>query len=667
MKTSWSDLLARADVRTGGSIVVGVAVTALLLILAVVDGGFSRGLWLPVAAFIVGLVLAVALAVPDVVRNVPTATLVAVVAFFAFAAWNFLSISWADARGDAWDGANRTLFYAALYALVAVWPWRPSIGSGVLCTFAVGIALVGAATLNAALRADDLSSYFIVGVFAEPAGYHNASAAIYLMAFWPAVAFASRLETPPAVRPLLLAAACLLLELAILCQSRGSLFAFPASAIVFFAIIPKRVRALVALAPVVAAAFLVRDPLLDVFSAILADEGGPAVREAVTAVVVSVTAVAVAGLLLVVADRRLTIPRRVHRAVGAVVLAGLASVLLVGGVLVGTSEPVTRAETAWENFKQYQPGSGEADRYLTSGLGSNRYDFWRVSLSEFADAPLQGIGADNFAVQYTQDRRSGEEPLYPHSLVMAVLSQTGLVGAALFVAFAAAALRAGWRGRAAAPHAGALVAAGFAAAAYFLFHASGDWLWEFPGVAAIALVALALPAGAGRPDLTIRPGRTPRLLLVGASVLAAIAVVSFALPWLAARSIREAGRAWRSNPQLAYTHLDRARKFNPLSDRPDLVAGAIAGRRRDWPRMRFYFERALERKPASWYAELQLGVVDALEGRRQEAELHLARAGTLNPRESLIDLVRTRLASGEPIRPGGIDEIFRRRIEARTR
>jgi O-antigen ligase len=666
MEPSGSGLLTWTDVRTGGSIVVGGAVTAVLLVLAVGDAGFPKALWLPVAGFVVALALVVTLALPDVLRSVPAATLVAVFAFFAFAGWTFLSIFWADARADAWDAANRTLFYAALYALVALWPWRPSVGAGVLAGFAVGIALVGAATLSAAVRADELDTFFIGGLFAEPAGYHNANAALFLIAFWPALHFASRLETPVPLRPLLLASACLLLELALLSQSRGSLVAFPVSALVFFAVVSERLRAFVALAPVAAAAFLARDPLLDVFSAVRQGDGEAAVREAAVAVAVSVTAVAVAGLVLAVVDRKFAIPRRARVVAAAAVIAVCASAVLVGGVALAASDPVDRGRTAWANFKQYGPEQEQADRHFTSGLGSNRYDFWRVSLAEFADAPLHGIGADNFAVPYIRDRRSDEEPLYPHSFVLGVLSQTGLVGAALLAVFAAAAVRAASRATTA-PHGRALLAVGLAAAAYFGVHAAGDWLWELPGVGALALVALALPAGAARAHPEPRERRAPAFLLVAVSVLTAVALVSFALPWLAARSIREAGRAWRTDPDLAYTHLDRARRLNPLSERPDLVAGAIAGRRGEWPRMRSSFERALERKPQSWYAELQLGVVDALERRPDPARAHLARARALNPRESVIGLVERRLASDAPLRPGEVDQVFLSRVEERIR
>ncbi len=58
---------------------------------------------------------------------------------------------------------------------------------------------------------------------------------------------------------------------------------------------------------------------------------------------------------------------------------------------------------------------------LVSGLGSDRYDFYRVALDEFAAHPLVGIGADNFRQQYLAHGRSDETPHYPHSVELRTL------------------------------------------------------------------------------------------------------------------------------------------------------------------------------------------------------------------------------------------------------
>ena len=98
---------------------------------------------------------------------------------------------------------------------------------------------------------------------------------------------------------------------------------------------------------------------------------------------------------------------------------------------------------------------------------------------------------DMLADDYAARRRSQEEPLYPHSLVLRVPAQTGVVGSLLFGGFVVAAgiAVARARGRPGAPAAGTAAAA---AAAYFAIHGSIDWFWEFAGLGAPG--AYAAPA-----------------------------------------------------------------------------------------------------------------------------------------------------------------------------
>ena len=137
---------------------------------------------------------------------------------------------------------------------------------------------------------------------------------------------------------------------------------------------------------------------------------------------------------------------------------------------------------------------------LGDGLASGRYDLWRVAALEFADHPVQGVGADNFAVGYARERNSHEEPLYPHSIELRLLSQTGLVGTGLFVAFLAFAVAAGIRSRGINPTRAALASAGLLAFSYWFMHGSIDWFWEVPALAAPALAVLGLAGGMSRAE-----------------------------------------------------------------------------------------------------------------------------------------------------------------------
>jgi tetratricopeptide (TPR) repeat protein len=145
-----------------------------------------------------------------------------------------------------------------------------------------------------------------------------------------------------------------------------------------------------------------------------------------------------------------------------------------------------------------------------------------------------------------------------------------------------------------------------------------------------------------------------------------VAIASLALPWLSAREVERAYDVWQESPDDAYAILERARRLNPLSARPDLVAGAIAMRQEDFDRAEEAFERALERNGEDWYAELELAIVAALEGRRDDALARLDRAEELNPGEEAVSLVREGVLDGEPVDPRVIDRIFLQRVEERT-
>ena len=83
--------------------------------------------------------------------------------------------------------------------------------------------------------------------------------------------------------------------------------------------------------------------------------------------------------------------------------------------------------------------------------------------------------------------------------------------------------------------------------------------------------------------------------------------------------------------------------------------------------MRRYFSRALERNHFNWYAELELAVAEALEGRPAVAREHLARAARLNRREPAVELVRRSLDGGGILVPAELDRLFRSRLRERER
>ena len=154
------------------------------------------------------------------------------------------------------------------------------MAAAILGAFSVSVAAVGAAAVVLTVRSDSPLSAFVGGLFSEPVGYHNANAALFLVAFWPALMLASRREVPPLARGLFLATAGLLLPLVVLPQSRGSLIAFPLTLLVFLAIAPNRARCLLTLVPIVISTLLALGPLLDVYGPDGEREAARALEEA---------------------------------------------------------------------------------------------------------------------------------------------------------------------------------------------------------------------------------------------------------------------------------------------------------------------------------------------------------------------------------------------------
>jgi tetratricopeptide (TPR) repeat protein len=670
-----------ASLREAPATVPALAAMALFVVWSTDQAGYPLTHWAPGTLIILGL-LAIAVAVVGLrPREIPLPTRIALAALAAFTALSFLSILWAGVPGDAWEGANRTLLYLLVFALFACWRQRGPTAALLLGAWTlamIGLAAYTALHLNAASSAS-LQTLLPFGRLTYPSDYANANAAQWLIAFWPAFLLARSRRLPWALRGVLAGGAVLLAEVALLSQSRGSLYATPVMLLLVFALLPGRARTFALLVPVAAGIAAAAPAVLRVGNNLRDNAVVPAtLQRALTVTLVAAVVVAVVVAVAAAIEDRLALPdaftTRIRRGVGVVAIATLAAVLAGGWVAAG--DPLSRAHHAWETFKSGRgyAANGSGSR-LTSGLGSNRYDFYRVSLDEFAAHPLLGIGADNFQQQYLLHRRSDETPRYPHSVELRALVQTGLVGALVALVGLGAALLAG--GRAVRrqtpgerdPLGSFVAAAALGGFAYWAVHGSVDWFWEFAGLGAPAFAMLGLacalaprasPTGAPRafppgapppsPPGTPPPPSPPaardapaarrrslgpRLALAGGLLLAVAAVVSLAAPWLSRLEVQSAARVWRTTPQTAYARLDDAARLNPLSDEALLVAGNIAVRLGDLGRADHQFARALERVPRDAYATLERGAIASTRGERRRALSLLERAVELNPRERL--------------------------------
>jgi O-antigen ligase len=595
--------------------------------------------------------LAIALwSVPLSLRDVPMAVRIALGCLAAYTALSFLSILWASVPGDAWEGADRTLLYLFVFALFAL--WRGHGGSAALLLGAWTLAMIGLAAfvMFHIDAASSLGSLFSEGRLTYPSGYVNASAAQWLMAFWPALLLARSERLPWALRGVLAGGAVLLAEVALLSQSRGSIYATALMLVLVFVLLPGRVRTFVVLVPLAAGIGAAAPAILRVGDHLR--NGEVTTTNVHSAIATAIAAAIAVGLIVAlgaaIETRRIfseTSHERIRSAVGAIAIVTL--VAAVAGGLVAAGDPVARIRHGWDTFKSPRGYAANASgNRLTSGLGSQRYDFYRVALDEFAAHPLAGIGADNFQQQYLVHGRSEETPHYPHSVELRTLAQTGVTGALLALIGLGAALVAAARGlRGGDPLGRAVVAAALGGFAYWSVHGSIDWLWEFAGLGAPAFALLGIACALAPRAATGSPltpegvsGRRAALrrLGIGVGALAAVAVaLSLGAPWLSQLQVQSAARVWTRAPQTAYARLNDAARLNPLSDEAYLVAGSIALRLGDLARADHEFTLALGRTSGDAYATLERGAIASTEGKPHQALELLERAARLNPRDPL--------------------------------
>jgi hypothetical protein len=664
--------------RSEGIVLIpALAAVALLVYWAAHGGGYATTTWEPSALVVLGLLAATVAGVGLRRLRLSRPSAIALAALAAYTLWSYLSIAWAAAPGDALDGANRTLLYLLLFALFALLPWRTWTALITLGAFAGAIGALAVVTLLR-LRSHDVAAMFTDGRLTAPVDYVNGTAALFLAAVVVSVALAAQRALPPLLRGLLLGLATAALQTSVLPASRGWLFSLPVVLALALLLVPGRLRFLMWLLLPAAGTLIALPALLDVYQHVdaaltpaaalraLAGSG----RHAAAVSLVTSAVVAVLAALLAFADRATTVPAGVTRQANrlALGLAVLAALVGVGAGLAATDgRPDRTIGDYWERSNGYQSSAAGASRFALAG--SNRPDFWRVSLDATADHPIGGLGQDNWGDYYLVHRHADEQPRWTHSLELRLLAHTGIVGFLLFAGFLAAAVAAAAYGRRRAPQLTSVAAAAACLpAVVWVVHGSIDWFWEIPALSGPAFALLGLagalmradadPGGApavardaaASPAQAATRNRVGELLLGGGlALLGLAAALTLTLPWLAEREVAAASSGWQADPAKAFARLNRAADLNPLSSRPALVGGVIALELGDARLAEQRFAAALERSGDDWFAHFGQGLAASARRTRERARASFERARSLDPGEPLVRDALRRVEGQRPL------------------
>jgi hypothetical protein len=626
-------------------------------------------------------------------RRGPLYGATALVLFAALAALTALSVVWAQVPDLAYIEAGRTFAYLATFAAaLAAARVAPQASPVILKGILIGALAAVAYALASRIWPGSIAEDELSNRIGQPFQYWNAVGTTAALAIPAAFWLGSRRTGSVIGRALAYPAvgACILAIL--LTQSRGALAAAAVGAIVWFAVVPLRLRSLPVLllpavgAGAVAAWALSKDAFSQSLQPLSAKES--VAGEFGLLVLVMALALLLAGLAVNIGLGRAVPPVQLRRRFGIAAVVVACAVPLVAFTSVAFSDRGIGG-TIDDRLDEL---TSETDTAPTEGAGriagasSTRGKYWREAGQVFADRRAVGFGAGNFATARLRHRKDASVTRHAHGFVPQTLADLGIVGVAvttaLLLAWLVAALRAAGLHPRRLPfrrHDGmplprrdwdverAAVVALSLVAIVFGLQSALDWTWFVPGPAAMALVAAGFVAGrgpvaavaadGGTIDLPAAQGsgwRLPRPTggrIAGAAGVAVAALILVWAVWQPEGSERQTGDALElidaRDYDAAITKAEDAADTNPLSPEPLLVqavAEASAGRE---TAARATLEQAVLKfpgDPQTWLrlASFQLGSLD-------------------RPREAL-ETVRGVLFLDPLSRPGG--QLF---LEARVR
>jgi O-antigen ligase/polysaccharide polymerase Wzy-like membrane protein len=569
------------------------------------------------------------------------AALVSLVSLVGLAVWTLISGLWSPVPAVAFSDSQRVVAYIAAF-VIGAWSClllgrRLLLSLSPLAVAGSVVALISLIVLWTGTNSRDF--FETDATLRYPIGYRNAEAAFFLMALLPAIVLCASRELPWQVRGVLLGFSTLMIELAILAQSRASMFGAIIAVAVLIGVHPERLRVFGWLTLAAIPALIVLPWLLDPFqldAGRSAAEIPPLHRACVAMAITSTLSLAV-GMLGARFGSGYELPDRVRWGVGRALLGAVALVILVGLVALFRSDggPAGFVDQRVGQLTAGTPDLASQGSRFGLNVSSDRGEFWRVALDDFDRHPLDGDGAGGFRASYLLHGEMGVQPEDPHSIEMLMLSELGIPGALLMLAFVGGGAVAIVRSRRLGREEAILAAAALSVGSYWFAHASVDWFWSY---AAITLPAPFLIGAAAAPALrraaasepADRGGRTPlRMGLAVAAIVLALTMVPF---FFAEGDTDHAIRTWRTDLSGAYRDLDNAADLNPWSSRALEAKADIAIATGNREVALSATDQAIKRTPDDWIPYFQRAQAQRMADPADAARA-IARARQLSPHD----------------------------------
>jgi len=453
----------------------------------------------------------------------------------AFTVLTAVSIVWSVQPDHSWQDSGRMLAYTGVFAagvaLVRVVPDRwPAVLGGltlsavVVCTYALATKVFPSL--------DPLNTFARLN---EPYGYWNAVGLTAAMGVICCLWLGSRRTGHALARALAYPAMGVLLLTLVLAYSRGALAALALGLLLWFCMVPLRLRAATLL--IVAALGAGAVVAWDFSRHALSSEGVPLAERAQAGhqlgalIVAMLVALTIVGIAIGFATARRAPSLLARRRAGALLLAMLVLVLIAfAGALAhsqrGFTGSISHAVSALTDPNAKQPPNTAA---RLTAVASVRARYWKEALQVFQAHPALGAGAEGYWTAHLRYETETLEVRHAHGFIVQTLADLGLVGlivalALLFTWLAAAGRathpfnrrwmswrswpgirdgeRPGWRAlheralRSYTPERVGLLCM-LCLVVVFGAHSLIDWTWYVPGDACVALLCAGWLAGRG--------------------------------------------------------------------------------------------------------------------------------------------------------------------------
>ena len=566
----------------------------------------------------------------------------------AFTVLTALSIVWSVQPDISWQESARMLAYCGVFgagvALVRVVPerWPAVLG---------GLTLAAVVVCGYALLTKVFPSLAPLDTFArlnEPYGYWNAVGLTAAMGVICCMWLGARRDGHALLRALAYPAMGLLLLTLVLAYSRGALAALAVGLLLWFCVMPLRLRGAALL--IVGACGAVAVAAWDFSRHALSSEGVPLAERATAGhqlgalVVAMLAALTVAGIAIgFLTSRRAPSVLARRRAGGALLAAIVLVAIAFAGALAhsqrGFTGSISHDFNALTNPNAKPPANTPG---RLTAVASERARYWKEAFQVFDAHPVLGAGAGGYVTAHLRYETQTLEVRHAHGFLVQTLADLGLLGLvlalALLCAWMAAARRPTHplhreRARCTPERIGMLSM--LCLVVVFGAHSLVDWTWYVPGDACVALLCAGWLAGRGElvpsadeaSSSSAPPTRTAgahrphgarlrpsyaRSCIAGAVVVAALlAMWSQWQPQRSEEAVQQAETLLQTHdPRAATAAANSAVSRDPLSVQALFTlasAQQVSGR----PALaRATLERAVRLQPSNWQTWLTLGRYD---------------------------------------------------------